>query len=208
MVGADGGRGDRSTDVAPGTRAETVAPLIEGQVAQGQGALLRGLDKVSGQSTDLALNVGDSVTFGRLEVRLGECRYPADDPESDAFAQLTITDSRSRTALFTGWMIASSPALSALDDARYDVWVVGCNDGAGAARPDLTYVPDTAVPEGGEGAGPDGEGAPPVQGTGGEGEDDMPEDQGAGAAAPDDSPGDAPAAAIPPAAEGTDEVAR
>ena len=132
---------DRSTDVVPGTRAETVAPLIEGQVAQGQGALLRGLDKVSGQSTDLALNVGDSITFGRLEVRLGECRYPADDPESDAFAQLTITDSRSRTALFTGWMIASSPALSALDDARYDVWVVGCNDGTGAARPDLTYVP-------------------------------------------------------------------
>ncbi|WP_240517254.1 DUF2155 domain-containing protein [Paracoccus salipaludis] len=151
---------ERSTDVAPGTRAETVAPLIEGQVAQGQGALLRGLDKVSGQSTDLALNVGDSVTFGRLEVRLGECRYPADDPESDAFAQLTITDSRSRTALFTGWMIASSPALSALDDARYDVWVVGCNDGTGAARPDLTYVPDTAEPEGGEGMGPDGEFAP------------------------------------------------
>ena len=117
---------DRSTDVAPGTRAETVAPLIEGQVAQGQGALLRGLDKVSGQSTDLALNVGDSVTFGRLEVRLGECRYPADDPESDAFAQLTITNLQDRKALFTGWMIASSPALSALDDRRYDVWVISC----------------------------------------------------------------------------------
>lgn len=159
-----------STDIAPGTRAESVAPVIEGKVARGQGALLRGLDKVSGQSTDLPLNVGEAVKFGRLEVRLGECRYPEADPESDAFAQLTVTDTTNRKALFTGWMIASSPALSALDDARYDVWVVSCNDGTGLARPELTYVPDTAVPEGGEGAGPDGEGAPPIEGTGGEGE--------------------------------------
>jgi len=149
-----------STDIIAGTRAESVAPLIGGEIARGQGALLRGLDKVSGQSTDLALNVGESVTFGRLEVRLGECRYPAADPESDAFAQLTITDSRNRTALFTGWMIASSPAMSALDDARHDIWVVSCNDGTGLARPDVTYEPDTAEPEGGEGIGPDGEAAP------------------------------------------------
>lgn len=160
----------RSTDIVAGTRAETVAPLIDGEIARGQGALLRGLDKVSGQSRDLALNVGESVSFGRLEVRLGECRYPAADPESDAFAQLTITDSRSRTALFTGWMIASSPAISALDDARYDVWVVSCNDGTGPSRPDVTYEPDTAEPEGGEGIGPDGEGA-----AGGE---DASEDEG------------------------------
>lgn len=168
-----------TTDIAPGTRAETVAPLVDGEVARGQGALLRGLDKVNGQSTDLPLNVGEAVEFGRLEVRLGECRYPAADPESDAFAQLTITDRSSRKALYTGWMIASSPAIAALDDARYDVWVVACNDGTGTARPDLTYVPDTAVPEGGEGAGPDGEGAPPIEGTGGEGEGEDASDDGA-----------------------------
>ena len=160
-AGAADAQSRNSTDIAPGTRAETTAPIFDGEVARGQGALLRGLDKVSGQSTDLPLGVGQAVDFGRLEVRLGECRYPAADPESDAFAQLTITDTKSRSALFTGWMIASSPALSALDDARYDVWVVACNDGSGVQRPDVTYVPDTAVPEGGEGVGPDGEMPPP-----------------------------------------------
>ena len=30
-------------------------------------------------------------------------------------------------ALFDGWMIASSPALSALDHPRYDVWVLRCS---------------------------------------------------------------------------------
>ena len=176
-----------STDVAPGTRAETVAPVFDGKVAQGKGALLRGLDKMSGQSTDLPVNIGDTIAFGRLSVRLGECRFPQDDPESDAFAQLTITDTSTGKALFTGWMIASSPAISALDDARYDVWPVACNDGTAVTRPDLTYEPDNAVPEGGEGAGPDGEGAPPVQGTGGEGEGE-PGGVPAGDAAPTDNP--------------------
>lgn len=95
-------------------------------IARGTGALLRGLDKISGRTTDISLRVGESVAFGRLEVRLGECRYPVEDPSSDAFAQMTITDTARGTTAFAGWMIASSPALSALDDARYDVWVISC----------------------------------------------------------------------------------
>ena len=51
---------------------------------------------------------------------------PAADPTSDAFADMTITDMRANARVFSGWMIASSPALSALDDARYDVWVISC----------------------------------------------------------------------------------
>ncbi|SDD21114.1 hypothetical protein SAMN05421538_101112 [Paracoccus isoporae] len=96
------------------------------QTARGSGAMLRALDKVSSEITDLDLAPGEAVDVGRLTVRLGECRYPSGDPNSDAFAQLVITDRHSRATLFDGWMIASSPALSALDDARYDVWVLAC----------------------------------------------------------------------------------
>lgn len=101
-------------------------PAVAQEVARGNGALLRGLDKISGQTTDLMVGIGEAISFGRLEVRLGECRYPAGDPSSDAYAQLTITDRSQNTTIFSGWMIASSPALSALDDARYDVWVISC----------------------------------------------------------------------------------
>lgn len=101
-------------------------PAAAQDVARAQGALLRGLDKVSGRTTDLQLQVGEELRYGRLQVRLGECRYPAGDPSSDAFAQLTISDLSQNVTLFSGWMIASSPALSALDDARYDVWVISC----------------------------------------------------------------------------------
>ncbi len=96
------------------------------ETARGKGAILRSLDKVSSNTTDLELAPGESADVGRLTVMLGECRYPAADPNSDAFAQLVITDRHSKATIFDGWMVASSPALSALDDARYDVWVLGC----------------------------------------------------------------------------------
>ena len=102
------------------------APAAAQEVARADGALLRGLDKISGRTTDLPVSVGEAVRYGRLQVRLGECRYPAGDPSSDAYAQMTITDTAQNVTLFSGWMIASSPALSALDDARYDVWVISC----------------------------------------------------------------------------------
>ena len=96
------------------------------ETSRGSGAVLRTLDKVSSEITDLELAPGESADIGRLTVRLGECRYPSADPNSDAFAQMVITDRNSRATLFDGWMVASSPALSALDDARYDVWVMAC----------------------------------------------------------------------------------
>ncbi|MEM8579848.1 MAG: DUF2155 domain-containing protein, partial [Pseudomonadota bacterium] len=39
----------------------------------------------------------------------------------------TISDPRYSQTLFEGWMLASSPALMALDHPRYDVWVTACD---------------------------------------------------------------------------------
>lgn len=92
----------------------------------GSGAVLRGLDRVSGALTDIELSTGQGAEYGALEITLGECRYPADNPSSDAYAYLTIRDRRQDEPLFAGWMVASSPALNALDHPRYDVWVIRC----------------------------------------------------------------------------------
>ena len=93
---------------------------------QAAGAVLRGLDKVSGSLTDLEIWRGETVQFGRLEITLSDCRFPSEDPASDAFAHVDIVDTLSQSLTFSGWMIASSPALNALDHARYDVWVMRC----------------------------------------------------------------------------------
>ncbi len=105
-----------------------------GQVAnsqdtvQMQRATLRGLDTLNGETRDLDVAVGETVVFGQLEIRLDACRVPREAPESDAFAFVWIRDRRAPEPRFSGWMFASSPALSALDHPRYDVWVLSCSN--------------------------------------------------------------------------------
>ncbi|OZA01113.1 MAG: hypothetical protein B7Y02_17840 [Rhodobacterales bacterium 17-64-5] len=48
-------------------------------------------------------------------------------PLGDAWAHVTILDAGQTDPVFKGWMVASSPALSALDHPRYDVWVLHCD---------------------------------------------------------------------------------
>lgn len=100
------------------------APRIT--VTAAPGAVLHALDKLSGEVRDLALTAGQTVEFGRITVRLDECRYPVDNPAGDAFAHVVVMRQGAEAPQFAGWMIASSPALSALDDPRYDVWVSRC----------------------------------------------------------------------------------
>ncbi|WP_238538209.1 DUF2155 domain-containing protein [Oceaniovalibus guishaninsula] len=103
-----------------------VDAAVAGQVAEAPAAILRGLDKRVGDVTDLALAKGDTVALGRLQVTLGECRYPRDNPSGDAFAYLVIRQAGEDRPVFQGWMIASAPALSALEHPRYDIWVMRC----------------------------------------------------------------------------------
>lgn len=109
--------------------AQTAAPDVAEDAIRalsGKGAALRGLDKLNGTTSDLDLAVGETADFGRMSVTLGDCRYPEDNLGGEAYAWLTIRDPDRDATLFEGWMIASSPALNALDHPRYDVWVIRC----------------------------------------------------------------------------------
>ena len=97
------------------------------RVTKGLGARLKALDKLNGAVSEFDMLTGGAVEIGKLTVELRECRYPEDDPEGDAFAFLVITEpSKSDDPVFSGWMIASAPALNALDHFRYDIWVLRC----------------------------------------------------------------------------------
>lgn len=95
-------------------------------VASGQGAILRGLDKVNGQTVDIELLSGGGRAVFGLEIELADCRYPINNPTGDAFAFLTIREQLENSIIFQGWMMAAAPALNALDHSRYDVWVIRC----------------------------------------------------------------------------------
>ncbi len=90
------------------------------------GAVLRALDTMNGALTDLEFANGETQIYERLEITMTECRYPIENPASDAFAHIVIRDTRQSEIKFDGWMTAASPALSAMDHPRYDVWVLRC----------------------------------------------------------------------------------
>ena len=102
------------------------APATAQDFADSDAGILRWLDKLTGETADIELVLGQEAVSGRLSIRLDACRYPADNPTSDAEAHLTIRDESVADPVFDGWMVASSPALSALDHPRYDVWVLRC----------------------------------------------------------------------------------
>jgi hypothetical protein len=114
----------QSAQTAPGD-----APIANSQeTAAAGGAVLRGLDTLNGETRDIEIAVGETIRFGHLEITLDACRVPRGDAGADAYAFLRIRDIREVDPRFSGWMFASSPALSALDHPRYDVWVLSCSN--------------------------------------------------------------------------------
>lgn len=104
------------------------APMAFAQdMATATGAQMRFLDRLTGAVTDLDMATGQTTTLGRLTIQMNECRYPADNQTAEALASVTVIDAASPDPVFNGWMVASSPALSALDHPRYDVWVLRCD---------------------------------------------------------------------------------
>ncbi|AJD51658.1 hypothetical protein SAMN02744133_104310 [Thalassospira xiamenensis M-5 = DSM 17429] len=106
-------------------------------------AQLQGLDKITARISTFEVPVGQMAKFGTLSIRVDACyRTPPEErPESASF--LEISDQREDASgtvdqLFSGWMFASTPGLSALEHPVYDVWVKECIDagdqGAGASE--------------------------------------------------------------------------
>ena len=114
----------------PGEEPPLVPPPLPG------GAVLQGLDKVTARISTFPVALADEVRFGTLSIRVRACHKtpPTEAPESTAFLEITdIRPGEEPAQLFSGWMFASSPALSALEHPVYDVWVVDCMNASNAS---------------------------------------------------------------------------
>ena len=99
-------------------------------------ALLQGLDKITARVSKFEAPVGNVVRFGTLSIRVRDCERnpPEETPESAAFLEIDeLRPGEARVRLFSGWMFASSPALSALEHPVYDVNLLDCRKASGSA---------------------------------------------------------------------------
>ena len=109
-------------------RGATLAPIAPVETSFREGAVLRHLDKMTGETRTFEMVVGAETMADRLKVSLSACRAPEDDGSRGTMAFLKVWDTKhaDRPPIFSGWMFADSPALSALDHSRYDLWVINC----------------------------------------------------------------------------------
>ena len=103
--------------------------LAQDEMIPRQIAVLQGLDKITARISTFEAEVDQQVTFGSLGIVVRSCREtpPEEPPEAAAF--LEVVDKRPdgpTVEVFSGWMFASSPAVSAMEHPVYDVWVVEC----------------------------------------------------------------------------------
>ena len=106
-------------------RSETITWLSGSTVS------LQTLDKVTDRIGTLPIKIGSTVRFGTLEITAHHCAYrpPEEPPEHSAFLSIEDVGYDNKTApqsVFSGWMFASSPAVSSLEHAVYDVTVLAC----------------------------------------------------------------------------------
>lgn len=109
-------------------------------VIPGEAVELRGLNKITAETTDMTLEFNEPVEFGTLTIVVRYCskRPPEFIPETFVF--LEIYDHRSvegraidvavgegeEQKIFSGWMLGSSPGLHGLEHPIFDVWPVDC----------------------------------------------------------------------------------
>jgi len=117
---------------------------------------LQSLDKVTARTMTFEARVGSTMKFGQIFIKVQACRKapPIEQPESAAFLQVwEVTPEDKAEWIFSGWMFASSPGLSAMDHPIYDVWVIDCLE----AKSDKDESVQEEIPE------EDGEAEAPVQ---------------------------------------------
>ena len=113
----------------------------------GDRLVLQTLDKVTARIQRVDAVIGEAVRFGTLEIIPYYCAFrpPELPPDHSAFLEIrdialnvgrtklrpqtdsTSDSSDSDQRVFSGWMFASSPAISGLEHAVYDVTLLSCS---------------------------------------------------------------------------------
>lgn len=128
---------------ATGWAVGLLAGLLLAGAAQAQPisnpvAVFTGLDKITGRITVFDVYIDETVQFGSLQLTPRVCytRPTTEAQNVTAFVEVDQVSLRATMRrVFSGWMFAESPALHAIDDAVYDIWLVDCKQSSDVPPP-------------------------------------------------------------------------
>jgi hypothetical protein len=110
-------------------------PLLMAAAAHGEPirnplAVFAGLDKVTGKIKSFQIPINKEGRFGNLLIRPRVCysRPVTEEPKTTSFVEVDELQQSSSKRIFSGWMLAESPGLNAVEHPVYDVWLTGCRD--------------------------------------------------------------------------------
>lgn len=93
-------------------------------------AIVRILNKITGKTTILTIEIGKNITFEDLDLQFLKCwkSYPQEVPENKLLLKIndnTISDLK-KINVFFGWIFSSSHSLNGLEHQYYDIDLVDC----------------------------------------------------------------------------------
>ena len=93
-------------------------------------AVFAGLDKVTGKIKSFQIPIDKEGRFGSLLIRPRVCysRPVTEEPKTTSFVEVDELQQSAAKRIFSGWMLAESPGLNAVEHPVYDVWLTGCRD--------------------------------------------------------------------------------
>ncbi len=102
------------------------------QWIEGKTIKLQTLDKITARISTIEASVGVPIRLGTLEINVKYCAYrpPEEPPEHVAFLNIRnmgYNKNSSIEKIFSGWMFASSPAISSLEHVVYDLTIIKCS---------------------------------------------------------------------------------
>lgn len=113
--------------------AETVVenPLEKEKAREGKTVELRVLDKVTARSSIITGAINEELESGLLSIVARVCWIAptVERPEQAVLLEIKeMKPDEGPKSIFSGWMFASSPGLSALAHPVYDVTLVSCKE--------------------------------------------------------------------------------
>lgn len=146
-------RSARIAIVLAGLLTAAMGSAVNAEPIKNPIAIFAGLDKITGVITTFEVEIDRTKRFGALNVspRICNTRPAIEEPKTTSFVEIdeNLLDG-SLKRIFTGWMLAESPGLNAVEHPVYDVWLTGCRDPARKADPQVAppaKVDDAEIPK-------------------------------------------------------------